>query len=161
MMSRYERDINVDYELNKTYDACKNFFSNIGYLLINASFPSLITFSKKGNVWTATDYSEYSHNITILFEKNSDSNTLVKIQFYFPDLIGKIKDKHMKSFEPIFLAFQNEVRYLISNKSDSNKEDVIKKEIIIERQTIKVRCHYCGSLNDEGRGTCESCGAKL
>ncbi len=122
-MSRYERKLNVDYELNKTYDACKNFFPNIGYLLINASFPSIINFSKKGNMWTATDYSEYSHNITILFEKSSDSSTLVTFQFYFPDLIGKVKDKHMKNFEPIFLAFQTEIRYLRSNQSDLHKKE--------------------------------------
>lgn len=32
---------------------------------------------------------------------------------------------------------------------------------VIERQTVKVRCHYCGSLAEETVGKCQSCGAKL
>ncbi|HUZ79929.1 MAG TPA: hypothetical protein VMV28_04870 [Thermoplasmata archaeon] len=32
---------------------------------------------------------------------------------------------------------------------------------VIERQTVKVRCRYCGSLADESIGKCSSCGAKL
>lgn len=31
----------------------------------------------------------------------------------------------------------------------------------IERQVVKVRCRYCGSLGDEISGKCASCGARL
>jgi hypothetical protein len=34
-------------------------------------------------------------------------------------------------------------------------------EKIVERQIIKVKCRYCGSLNDYSRRTCEACGANL
>jgi len=37
----------------------------------------------------------------------------------------------------------------------------VEKETIIERQIIKVKCRYCGALNDQMRRTCESCGANL
>ena len=32
---------------------------------------------------------------------------------------------------------------------------------VIEREVIKVKCRYCGALNDETAKTCASCGATL
>jgi hypothetical protein len=32
---------------------------------------------------------------------------------------------------------------------------------VIERELVKVRCRYCGFLNDETDSACKSCGAKL
>lgn len=32
---------------------------------------------------------------------------------------------------------------------------------IVEREVVKVRCRYCGTLNDETAKTCVSCGATL
>ena len=32
---------------------------------------------------------------------------------------------------------------------------------VIEREVVKVRCRYCGALNDENTKTCVSCGATL
>lgn len=36
----------------------------------------------------------------------------------------------------------------------------IQKEVV-ERQVVKVRCRYCGTLIDEAIGKCPSCGAQL
>ncbi len=33
--------------------------------------------------------------------------------------------------------------------------------LVVERQVVKVRCRYCGSLGDEVVGRCPSCGAAL
>ena len=33
--------------------------------------------------------------------------------------------------------------------------------VVIERQVVKVRCRYCGSLGDEVNGRCPYCGAAL
>jgi hypothetical protein len=32
---------------------------------------------------------------------------------------------------------------------------------VIEREVVKIRCRYCGTLNDETSKTCSSCGAAL
>jgi hypothetical protein len=37
----------------------------------------------------------------------------------------------------------------------------IEREKIVERQIVKLKCRYCGALNDNIRRTCESCGANL
>jgi hypothetical protein len=34
-------------------------------------------------------------------------------------------------------------------------------QTVIEREVVKVRCTYCGTLNDESSAACSSCGAKL
>ncbi len=33
--------------------------------------------------------------------------------------------------------------------------------LVVERQVVKVRCRFCGSLGDEVAGRCPSCGASL
>jgi len=40
----------------------------------------------------------------------------------------------------------------------SSKKDHL---AILERKAVKVRCRYCGSLNDESSNRCHSCGASL
>ncbi len=40
----------------------------------------------------------------------------------------------------------------------SRHKDEIVKAV---KSTIKVRCRYCGTLNDEGANKCESCGGSL
>jgi len=40
--------------------------------------------------------------------------------------------------------------------------ELLKREVVKEiKSTIKVRCRYCGTLNDEGATHCEACGAAL
>ena len=41
------------------------------------------------------------------------------------------------------------------------KEEVAEAVKDSMKGTIKVRCRYCGSLNDENANKCESCGAAL
>jgi len=40
----------------------------------------------------------------------------------------------------------------------SSKKDHL---AILERKAVKVRCRYCGSLNNESSNRCHSCGASL
>ncbi len=49
---------------------------------------------------------------------------------------------------------------VINVVSPQTPQPPIQKEVI-ERQVVKKRCPYCGSLVDEGVSTCPSCGAKL
>ncbi|MCL4446878.1 MAG: hypothetical protein M1556_02865 [Candidatus Thermoplasmatota archaeon] len=49
---------------------------------------------------------------------------------------------------------------IIINAGPQGAQQAIQKETI-ERQVIKIRCRYCGTLVDEVIGTCPSCGAKL
>jgi hypothetical protein len=39
---------------------------------------------------------------------------------------------------------------------------VIHKERVVEREiVVRIKCQYCGTLNDQTAKTCESCGAKM
>lgn len=46
------------------------------------------------------------------------------------------------------------------NVVQSTPSQVTQKEVV-ERQVIKIRCRYCGSLVDETNGKCPKCGATL
>jgi ribosomal protein L40E len=38
---------------------------------------------------------------------------------------------------------------------------VIEREKVIEREIVKVKCRYCGALNNQTAQKCSSCGAVL
>ncbi|MEM2892003.1 MAG: hypothetical protein QXJ32_05825 [Thermoplasmata archaeon] len=58
-------------------------------------------------------------------------------------------------------------RYLVASKTpkppDVSQEQVAVKEVRVEtvRETVKVRCRYCGTLNLETDTKCRSCGGNL
>jgi Prokaryotic RING finger family 1 len=53
------------------------------------------------------------------------------------------------------------IRGLMSKPSAPVERERVEKEKIVERQIVKVKCRFCGALNDDVRRTCESCGANL
>jgi ribosomal protein L40E len=162
-MSRYKREITVDSDLQQCYNSSSRYFSNIGYQLKYSSFPSTIDFLKIGSMWRATEIDQYTHEIILLFNEINNYKTSINILVLFPDLIGKIREKDMLTFEPIFQGLQSEISHKISTSLKNNPEpiNVVQKEKIIERQIVKVRCRYCGALNNDGQTKCEICGALL
>lgn len=114
-------------------------------------------------MWRATEIDQYTHEIILLFNEINNYKTSINILVLFPDLIGKIREKDMLTFEPIFQGLQSEISHKISTSLKNNPEpiNVVQKEKIIERQIVKVRCRYCGALNNDGQTKCEICGALL
>lgn len=52
----------------------------------------------------------------------------------------------------------NSTRNVVVNMSGGSQQ--MAQTHTIERQVVKIRCRYCGSLYDEVSGKCPSCGAK-
>ncbi len=53
------------------------------------------------------------------------------------------------------------IRAILSKPSAPVERERVEREKIVERQIVKVKCRFCGALNDDVRRTCESCGANL
>lgn len=53
------------------------------------------------------------------------------------------------------------MRGILSKPQSPVERERVEKEKIVERQIVKIKCRYCGALNDDIRRTCESCGANL
>jgi len=53
------------------------------------------------------------------------------------------------------------IRDVMNKPRSTVEKERVEREKIVERQVVKVRCRYCGALNDDIRRTCESCGANL
>jgi predicted RNA-binding Zn-ribbon protein involved in translation (DUF1610 family) len=53
------------------------------------------------------------------------------------------------------------IRGLLSKPSGPVERERVEREKIVERQIVKVKCRFCGALNEDVRRTCESCGANL
>lgn len=54
-----------------------------------------------------------------------------------------------------------EERVRAEEERDRFKEEIAQSVKETMKGTIKVRCRYCGGLNDEHEEKCESCGAPL
>lgn len=46
-------------------------------------------------------------------------------------------------------------------RAEVEREAQVKEIVDAVKSTIKVRCRYCGTLNEEKEKTCESCGGPL
>lgn len=162
-MSRYERAFNVQSSLKDSFQVCKRYFTNTGYSIINASFPSTLVLKKSGSMWTATELNEYTHDLTLFFNEVGLNQITLRCIFNWPDLVGNVKEKHFKVFEPMLESLQNEIKYYSANEQQKQnaEKNHVDRERIIERQIVKVRCRYCGALNNDGHLRCESCGALL
>ena len=53
------------------------------------------------------------------------------------------------------------IRIILSKPTSPVERERVEREKIVERQIVKVKCRFCGALNDDVRRTCESCGANL
>ena len=53
------------------------------------------------------------------------------------------------------------VRGILNKPASPIERERVEREKIVERQIVKVKCRFCGALNDDIRRTCESCGATL
>ena len=53
------------------------------------------------------------------------------------------------------------IRDILSKPAAPVEKERVERERIVERQVVKVKCRFCGALNDDVRRTCESCGANL
>ena len=57
--------------------------------------------------------------------------------------------------------FYYAVRKPLPGEGEKKKPFVIQREVIKEREIVKVKCPYCGALIDQGLDTCPHCGAPL
>ena len=48
-----------------------------------------------------------------------------------------------------------------SSRGASSTFSTTESPTIIEREIVRVRCRYCGTLNDTTDSSCSSCGARL
>ena len=53
------------------------------------------------------------------------------------------------------------IREIMTRPRSPVERERVEKETIVERQVVRIKCRYCGALNDDIRRTCESCGANL
>jgi len=53
------------------------------------------------------------------------------------------------------------IKGIMSRQASPIEKKRIEREKVVERQIVKVKCRFCGALNDDVRRTCESCRANL
>jgi hypothetical protein len=155
------QQITIPGPISLVYDAIKDILIGIGYEEVKVSPPTLLDMKKNKTRLLSTDDIYYYHTIRILFK---EINQNVEVDFVFTRYgIGQWSEESKKTFNEILKTIISKVPSHSTKRLPNLKEDeiLIHREKIIERQIVKVRCRYCGTLNNDGQTKCESCGANL
>jgi len=146
------------------FELCASYFPRLGYALVRSSAPSEMVFRKRTSYWTLKkDHITWTHTLTI----NLDSLTETKTNGWFHLkneslwARGEWSDRSLDDVESMLSHLSN----LAANKfggSGDHPALAVEKEKVVERQVVvKVKCRYCGALNDQTAQKCSACGASI
>lgn len=150
-MPVYIQQITINGSLEFVFDSIRDILRGMDYGEVNLSSPTLIQLEKVRTRFLTFDNSNYYHTVRVYLKK-IDLDT-VEADFEFKHFgISQWNAKSKATFNEILQTIIHESanrdqRRLIPK----GEEIVIHREKIIERQIVKVRCRYCGTLNNDGQ----------
>jgi hypothetical protein len=160
-MADYNRHVTISSPKELVFDSTKKILINAGYEMQRESPPNLLVVEKKKTREYAVDDARCYYSIIVTLN-GIDQETGAYFDFKRYG-IGQWKETTKKAFDDMIQAIISDAERRFMQRRSSSKEDevIIHREKIIERQIVKVRCRYCGALNEDGLSMCQSCGARL
>jgi Bacterial PH domain len=113
------------------------------------------------------DYTDYNYNdiSNAILDKGMMRST-IRLTLRFggePLVLGDLPNDDAQA--AYGLIRENLMRYqnpmVPSGMATSQQQTPPPATEVVEREVVKVRCRYCGTLNDESSKVCSSCGATL
>jgi len=168
----YNKTAAVPLDQEKAYEMVEWYFRSKNYRSTGNSYPQFLQFEGGVNsAFSAKNDNEFPRTLKIEIEKAPQNICLVKCQY---ELKSAWKFPSGWDFADIEILGLMEMANVNKQSSESNARSNVPAYIppvnttapvytekIIERQIVKVKCRYCGTLNNDGNSSCESCGARL
>jgi len=164
MSSELKQQLLLPGPIKGVFELCKSYFPRLGYTLVRSSAPSEIVFRKWTTYWTLKrDHIIWAHTLTI----NLDSLTETKTNgwFHFKNesiwARGEWSDRSVDDVESMLSHLSNLATNKFGGPGDQPAQ-AVEKEKVVERQVVvRVKCRYCGALNDQTAQKCSACGASI
>jgi hypothetical protein len=152
---KHKQAAQLPFEMEQAFDVTLSYFINKGYVIIDQSRPTSMKVKGGSSFWAASKPMEFPRTLSIAIEKNLPKGCMINCEY----------ELSVWSYPGTWEEFDIEVNNLtqLGTMISANNSTPVQKstEKIIERQIVKVKCRYCGTLNNDGNCTCESCGARL
>ena len=149
---------------NSVRDMCTGYFPQFGYAIYGSADASVLDLRKKGTKRTKDDI-EWAHTLRIALKDMGDGKTVANFTFKVEAFAAKGAWSQNSVLQANNMISQVEALCSNSGMARTPISPSVSREShtekIIERQIVKVRCRYCGALNDDGLSACKSCGARL
>lgn len=168
----YNKSANLPIDQEKAYEMIDWYFRSKNYRSTGSSFPHNLQFEGGvSSVFSAKSDQDFPRTLSIDIEQAPQNICLVKCRYElksawkFPsgwdfadnEIFGLVDLVMVNKPGPAVNARNGLPTYI--PPASTNPPTYTEK--IIERQIVKVRCRYCGTLNNDGNSSCESCGARL
>lgn len=119
-MPELERTLTVDATVQEAYDACKGFYIDLGYDIIQTGEPAYISFEREGSIWAFHDI-KATHQVRVAINRKDDL-TLINLNYDAPEGIGKFSKKSEKRIDHALTALESKI------------EDIVKRRKLIEKE---------------------------
>lgn len=130
------------------FDWALTYLSHIGYTVVESARPSRIEL-ERGSSWLDSSWDKKPVRLTVTFEQIGNTTLVHFVHRVSPVLWVGDEQGHSASEVLAFGDF-------------AGAQAAVAQSSPMERQVVvKVKCQYCGTLNDQEASKCTSCGANV
>lgn len=119
-MPELERILEIDATVQEAYDACKEFYQDLGYDIIQTGEPAYIAFERVGSIWAFHDI-KATHQVRVAINRREDL-TIINLNYDAPEGIGKFSKKSEKRIDHALSALESKIKDIVSRRQLVEKE---------------------------------------
>ena len=167
MTTQFKKQMVLTGPKKELMGACISYFQKLGYELFRSDGSSSVEFKKTISRWRATqDDIGRNHFLTIELDSITQNKTNAVFHFETIGLTrkGNWNTNSVMEAESLLTHLQN----ILALKFEKPKTQILQptqpteREKVVEREVVvKVKCRYCGALNDQMARKCVSCGGPM
>ena len=167
MTTEFKKQMLLTGPREKVNELCISYFTKLGYKITQSGAPSWVLYQKTISRWNATgDDVGRTHYLTIQLDSITQNSTNAVFHFETLWLAKKGTWNARSVYEAENLLghlsilcnqkFEKPTTRSVQPSQPTEKEKVIEREVV-----VKVKCRYCGALNDQMAHKCVSCGGPV
>jgi ribosomal protein L40E len=167
MTTEFRKQILLAGPIKGVFELCISYFRKLGYELTGSEEPSWARFKKRINRLNFTkDDIGRTHFLTLQLDSITQSTTNAVFHFQTEWVIGKgnWNTRSVQEAESLLdhLRIVCNQKFEKPKAKDVQSSQTVEKEKLVEREVVvKVKCRYCGALNDQMARKCVSCGGPM
>jgi ribosomal protein L40E len=151
----------------KVMEVFISYFGNHNYKITQSGVPDWVRFKKTVRWSDATkDDIGRTHFLTVELDKITENRTNAVFQFETDWAIGRGDWNTRSVLEAenllthlhglLALRFEEPKTQILQPTQPTEREKVVEREVV-----VKIKCRYCGALNDQMAHKCVSCGGPM
>jgi len=167
MTTEFKKQMVLTGPKKELMEVCISYFQKLGYEQFRSDGSSWVEFKKTISRWRATqDDIGRSHFLMIQLDSITQNKTNAVFHFETMGLTrkGHWNTNSVQEAESLLTHLQNLLALKFGKPMIQSVQPAhpTEREKVVEREVVvKVKCRYCGALNDQMARKCVSCGGPM